>query len=157
MQEQLKTETYVSEAAFWSLKLEVDEIKSKLQQSEGVISRFKKQLETNDGLLQSNNKKQVKLQNTITGLTETVQSLNRTAQELCEKQNQLHATIDGLTKTEETNNRTVKELLQKQRQFQATVDGLTKTVEALNQTVKVLCEHPKDVSNCKVETVATSK
>ena len=118
---------------------------------------FKKQLEENDGLLQSNSKKHVQLENTITGLTETVKSLNRTAQVLCDKQNQLQATIDGLTKTEETNNRTAKELLEKQRQFQANIDDLKGTVEALNQTVRVLCEHPKDVSTRKLETVTASR
>ena len=132
-------------------------IKSKFQQSEGFISSFEKQLEGNDGILQSNNKKQVQLHTAIDGLTETVQSLYRTAQVLCDKQNQLQATIDGLTKTEETNNRTAKELLEKQRQFQATIDDLKETVEALNQTVRVLCENPKDVSTRKVETVTASR
>jgi len=137
--------------------LEVDEIKSTLQHSERDVSKFKKQVETNDGLLQSINMKHVQLQNKITGLTETVQSPNRTAQVVCEKQKQLQTTIDDLTKTEETNNRTVQELLEKQRQFQASIDEQKETVEALNQTVLLLCEHPKDVSTCKLEAVATNK
>jgi len=110
------------------LKFEEYEFKSKLQQSEGDISNFEKQLERNAGSMQSNNKKQVQPRTAINGFTETTGSLNRTAQMLCEKQNQL----------------------------QATIDGLKKTVEALNQTVKLLCGQQKYVSTCKVETVSTS-
>jgi hypothetical protein len=48
LQEQLKTETHVSEAAFRSLKLAEDETKSKLQridESEAVKSDLNKQLD----------------------------------------------------------------------------------------------------------------
>jgi len=121
LQEQLKTESYVSETAFRSLKLEEDEFKSKLLQSEGIISSFKKQLENNDDDQLSNNKKNEQLQNTIKSLTDTMEPLNRTAQVVCEKQKQLQATIDGLTKRE----------------------------EALTQTVQLLCGQTKDVSTCK--------
>jgi uncharacterized FlaG/YvyC family protein len=106
-----------------------DEFKTKLLQSEDVISSLKKQLETKEEILRSN--------------TET--------------QKQLQATINGQTKTEETSNRTVQELREKGKQLQATIDGLTKTVETLNQTVKMLCWHPNDVSTCKVEAVTTCK
>ena len=128
MQDQLKAETHVSEAAFRSLKLEEDEFKSKLQQSEGVINNLKRQLATKDGVLQNDNEKK-----------------------------QLLATIDVLTKREKANNRTLQELSEKQKQLQATIDVLRKTVEALNQTVQLRCVHTKDVSTCKVEAVSTGE
>jgi chromosome segregation ATPase len=129
LQEQLKAETHVSEAAFRSLKLAEDEFKSKLQQLEGVINNLKKQLEAKDGISQNNN----------------------------EKQKQLQATIDVQTKTEEANKRTIEELREKEKQTQATIDGLTKTVGTMNEMVEFLCEHPRDVSTCEVETASTSK
>ena len=109
--------------------MEEDEFKSKLQQSEGIISNLKEQLKAKDGVLQSNN----------------------------EKQKQLLATIDVLTKTQEANNRTVQELRENQKQLKATIDDLEKAVEALNQTVQLQCVHPKDVSTCKVEALSTSE
>ena len=115
--------------------MEEYEFKSKLQQSEEIISRFKKP-EMNNGVLQNNNKKREKLQTTIDGFSEIVDSLNQSALVLCEKQKQLQATIEGQTKTEETNNRTVQELRDNQKQLQATIDGLKKKVEALNQRLK---------------------
>jgi chromosome segregation ATPase len=185
LQENLKTETHVSETAFRSLKLEEDEFKSKLLQSEGIISTFKKQLEENDEDQLSNNKKYAQLHNTIKSLTDTMEPLNRTAQLVCEKQKQLQATIDILTnicetnnqtvqelrekekqlqatidgqiKTEEANTRTVQDLLEKQNQLQATIDGLTKKAEALNQEVQLLCGQTKDVSTYKLEAVTNSK
>ena len=42
---------------------------------------------------------------------------------------------------------------EKKKQLQTTIDGLTKIVDLLNQTVKDLCEHPEDVSTCKVEAI----
>jgi len=143
LQEQLKAETHISEAAFRSLKLEEDDFKSKLKESDGVINNMKKQLERKDAVLQNCN--------------ETLGQLNRTVQELVEKEKELQATIDGQTKTLNANNRTVQELGEIRKQLQANIDGLTKTVEALNRTVQLLCEHPKDVSTCKVETISTSK
>jgi chromosome segregation ATPase len=159
--------------------LEEYEFKYKLQLSEGVISSLKKRLEGNDGVMQSNNKKKVQLHTAIDGITETVESLNQTAQMLCEKHKQLQATIDGQTKTEGANNRTVQELREKhkqlqatidvqtktegannrtiqelrekQKQLQATIDGLKMTVEAVNQTFRVLCGQPQIVSTCKVK------
>ena len=104
---------------------------------------MKKQLERKDAVLQNCN--------------ETLGQLNRTVQELVEKEKELQATIDGQTKTLNANNRTVQELGEIRKQLQANIDGLTKTVEALNRTVQLLCEHPKDVSTCKVETISTSK
>jgi uncharacterized coiled-coil DUF342 family protein len=83
IQEQLKTETHVSEAAFRSLKLAKDEFKSKLLQLEGDISNLKKQLEANEKIVRSNNKTQKQLQATIDGLTKTVDSLNQTVKFLC--------------------------------------------------------------------------
>ena len=114
-------------------------------------------MERNDGVLQGNNKKRIQLQSNIDSLTETVKSLNQTAQVLCEKQRQLQTVIDGKTETEEANNRTVQELREKQKQLQATINVLTKTVEALNQTVKLPCAQSKDVSTCKVGVVTISK
>jgi hypothetical protein len=90
---------------------------------------MKKQLEEKDAVLQINSKKLVQLQ----------------------------TVVDGQTKTEKANNRTVQELRESQKQLRATIDGLNKTVEALNQMAPLLCEHPKNVSTCKVETVSTSK
>jgi predicted RNase H-like nuclease (RuvC/YqgF family) len=158
LQEQLKAETHVSEAAFRSLKLAEDEFKSKLQQLEGVINNLKKQLEAKDGILQNNNEKQKQLQATIDVQTKTEEANNRTVQELREKEKQLQATIVGQTKTEEANTRTVQELREKEKQLQATIDCLTKTEESLNQTAQLLlCGQPKDVSTCKVEAVSTNE
>ena len=109
--------------------MEEDEFKSKLQQSEGFINHTKKQLEAKDEVLRSKN----------------------------EKLEQLQTKIDGQTKMLEANNRTVQELRERQTQLQGTIDGLTKTVETLNQKVQLLCEHPQDVSTCRVETVSTSE
>jgi hypothetical protein len=66
LQEQLKAETHISEAAFRSLKLAQDEF----QQTEAV-----------------NSEKQKQLQATIDDLSKTVELLNQTVQGLCEKQN----------------------------------------------------------------------
>jgi ABC-type transporter Mla subunit MlaD len=101
--------------------------------------------------------KQKQLQATIDGQTKTEEANNRTLQELRDKRKQLQVTIDSQIKTEEANNRTVQELRQKQTHLQATIDDLTKTVEALNQTVKMLCGQLNDVSTCKVEAVTITK
>ena len=95
--------------------MEEDEFKSKFLQLEGIISSFKEQLEENDGDQQSNNNKQVQLQNTNNKLTGTVESLNQTAQVVCDKLVQLQTIIDGQTKAEVANNRTVQELREKQK------------------------------------------
>ena len=147
MQEQLKAETHISEAAFRSLNLEEVEFKSKLQQT----------AEANNRTVQELRECQKELQATIDGLTKTEKANNRKVQELRESQKQLQATIGDQTKIVKANNRTVQELRENQKQLQANIDGLTKTVEALNQTVLLLRKHPKDVSTCKVETVSTSK
>ena len=147
LQENLKTETHVSETDIRSLKLEENEFKFKLLQSEGIISSFKKQLGENDENQLSNNKTHVQLQNTIYSLADTIESLNRTAQVVCEELKQLQATIGGLTKTEEANKRTVQELREKQKQLQATIDGQTKTEEANNRTVLELCKKQEQLQS----------
>ena len=73
MQEQLKAETHISEAAFRSLNLEKDEFKSKLQQT----------AEANNRTVQELRESQEQLQATIDGLTKTVEALNQTVQLLC--------------------------------------------------------------------------
>jgi chromosome segregation ATPase len=42
----------------------------------------------------------------------------------------------------------------KQEELQTTIDGLTNTLELLKWAAKWLCEHPKDVSTCKVQAVS---
>jgi SMC interacting uncharacterized protein involved in chromosome segregation len=116
---------HVSEASFNSLKFEEDEFKSKLQQSERVISSFKKQPQANDGL------------------TETMESLNQTARGLCEKQKQLQATIDGLSKTVEALNQTVKMLCGKPQ------DVSTYKLHAV--TLNKLTEIPPVINTAKLQ------
>jgi len=82
-QEQLKTETHVSEAAFRSLKLEENKSESKLrqmQQLEAENNCLKKRLEEKEADLKSDDEKQKELQKVIDGLRQDVASLNQTVQ-----------------------------------------------------------------------------
>ena len=83
LQEQLKAETHASEVAFRSLKLAENQFISKLQQSEGVISSLKKQLEAKEEILKSNNETPIQLQATIDGLIMTLEALYRRKEEQC--------------------------------------------------------------------------
>jgi myosin heavy subunit len=80
-----------------NLTNQLDEFKTKLEESNSVKNDLKKQLESKEELLQSDNKKQ--------------------------------------------------------KELQTTIDGVKKTVGLLKWASKWLCEHPKDVSTCKVEFV----
>ena len=133
------------EAEIISLKLAEDEFKSKIQQSENVISILKKQVELKNTALQNNNETLLQMQATIDGLTNTQGANNRTIQELHEKQKKLQDAIDGQTKTEEANNRTIQELREKQKQLQANIDGQTKTGEANKRTLQELREKQKQL------------
>jgi glutaredoxin 2 len=79
MQEQ---QTHSSEAAFRSRKLEEYEFKSKLQQTVGIVSSLKKQLEAKEEVLKNNNEKQKQLHATIDGLINTLEELNLMEEEL---------------------------------------------------------------------------
>jgi chromosome segregation ATPase len=109
--------------------LTVDEYKSKLQQSEFIISILKKLFEANDEILQSKNVELIQMQ----------------------------GTIEDLKRTEETSNRTIQELREKQTQLQASNNDLKKTVESLKQAVHLPSEQPKKVSTYDVQGVTTSK
>jgi glutaredoxin 2 len=78
MQEQ---ETHSSEADFRSRNLAEEEFKSKLQQTEGIISSLKKQLEANEEVLKNNNEAQKQLHATVDGLIQTLEKLNLTEEE----------------------------------------------------------------------------
>jgi chromosome segregation ATPase len=86
-----------SELAERDLKKKLDEIKTKLNQSDSVKNNLTRQLESKERFLQKNNKK--------------IEQLN------------------------------------------STIDGLTKRVEGLNWVTEWLCEHPENVSACKLESV----
>jgi chromosome segregation ATPase len=104
LQEQLKTETHVSEAAFRSLKFEEDESKTKRRQIQKLVAEkcdldkrleelrievkrletknndSEKQLEEKEAVLKSNNEKQKQAETVIDGLRKDVASLNQTVQ-----------------------------------------------------------------------------
>jgi len=71
------------DVAFRSLKLAEDQFKSKLQQSEGVISSLKTQLEAKEEILKSNNETQIQLQTTIDGLTKALEAQYQKEEEQC--------------------------------------------------------------------------
>jgi len=75
MQEQ---QTHSSEADFSSRKLTEDEFKSKLQQTEEIISSFTKQLEANEDVLKNNNEAQKQLHAIVDGIIKTLEKLNMT-------------------------------------------------------------------------------
>ena len=104
LQEQLTTETHVSEAAFRSLKLEEDKSKSKLREIQQLEARkndlkktldefkikleqletennyLKKQLEEKEVVLKSSDEEQKQVQTVIDGLRKDVLSFNQTVQ-----------------------------------------------------------------------------
>jgi glutaredoxin 2 len=64
------------------MKLAEDEFKSKLQQTEGIISILQKQLQANEEVLKNNNGKQKQHHAIVDGLIKTLEKLNLTEEEL---------------------------------------------------------------------------
>ena len=62
-----------------------DQFKSKLHQSEKIISSLKKQLEAKEEILKSSNKTQIQLHATIDGLMKTLEALYLKEEEQCEQ------------------------------------------------------------------------
>jgi len=72
------------EGANRDLEKQLDEFKTKLEQSNSVKNDLKKQLESKERMLRSNNEKKKQLQTTLEGLTKLVDILNQTVKDLCE-------------------------------------------------------------------------
>ena len=79
----MKHETQSLDVAFRSLKLAEDQFKFELQQSEGITSSLKKQLEAKEEILKSNNETQIQLQATIDGLIKTLEAQYLKEEEKC--------------------------------------------------------------------------
>jgi chromosome segregation ATPase len=72
-----------AEQANRRLTSKIDDLKTKLEESNSINDNLKKELDKKEEILQSDNKEQMELLTTIDGLTKSLDFLNRTVQELC--------------------------------------------------------------------------
>jgi len=127
LQEQLKTEAHVSEAAFRTLKLEEDKSKSTLrqmQQLEAKKNDLKKGLD------------EFKIK--FAQLEAKSKDLEKRLNELKIKLEQLEAENNYLKKQLEEKEAILKSVDEEQKQVQTVIDGLRMNVTSLNQTVQIL-------------------
>ena len=131
LQEQLKTETHVSEATFRSLKLEEGKSKSKLRQIhqlEAKKSDLKKRLDES----------KIKFEQ----LKAESKDLEKWLDELKIKLEQLEVEDNYLKKQLKEKEAVLKSEDEKQKQVQTVIDGLRKNVASLNQTAQILSTYP---------------
>ena len=127
LQEQLKTETHVSEAAFRSLKLEEEKSESQLRQIQ--------QLEAKQNYLKTGlDEFKIKSEQFETKSNDLEKRLN----ELTIKLQQLEAENNYLKKQLEEKETVLKWSYEEQKQLQMIIDGLRKNVASLKQTVQIL-------------------
>jgi chromosome segregation ATPase len=127
LQEQMKTETHISEAAFRSLKLEEDKSKSKLRQMQ--------QLEAEKNELK---KRLGEYKITFEQLEAKNKDLEKRLGELKIKLEQLEAENNYLKKQLHEKEAVLKSGDEEQKQLQTVIDGLRKHVASLNQTIQIL-------------------
>lgn len=127
LQEKLKTETHISQAAFRSLKLEGGKSKSKLRQ----IHQF--EAKKND-LKKRLDEFRIKFEQ----LEEESNDLEKRLNELKIKLEQLEAENNYLKKQLEEKEAVLKCDDEEQKQAQTVIDSLRKNVALLNQTVQIL-------------------
>jgi chromosome segregation ATPase len=127
LQEQLKTETHISEAAFRSLKLEEDKSQSKLPQIQPLESK------KND-LKKILDEFKIKFEQSEAKREDLEKRLN----ELKIKLEQLEAENNYLKKQLEEKEAVLKSDDEEQKQTQTVIYGLRKNVASLNQTVQIL-------------------
>jgi chromosome segregation ATPase len=102
--------------------------------------------------LDNNKQLQKQMQQTIDGLTVTVQANNQTIQELLERQKQCQATVDGKRNTEGANNKTIQVLREKLDQLcqyliEAAKSGDVNTTKTLAHSTNDICTADDDYRN----------